>query len=87
MRKAFTLIELLVVLAIGAIMLAVLIPIFAKASGMQKRQELQKLEGCENPQFVQVIQNTHGYSGNIRTDNQYLYKCQDGRMVTLDNPI
>ena len=87
MRKAFTLIELLVVLAIGAILLAIIYPIFAQATGMKKQQQIDKLQGCENPQFVQVIQNTHGYSGNIRTDNKYLYKCQDGHMVELDNPI
>jgi hypothetical protein len=58
-----------------------------KASGIKEQQEMDKLAGCENPQFVQVIANTHGYSGNIRTDNKYLYKCQDGRIVELDKPI
>jgi len=87
MRKAFTLIELIVVIAIWAIFIAVLYPIFMKASGIKEQQEMDKLAGCENPQFVQVIANTHGYSGNIRTDNKYLYKCQDGRIVELDKPI
>ena len=87
MRKAFTLIELLVVLAIGAILLAIIYPIFAQATGLKKQQQIDKLAGCESPQFVQVIANTHGWNGDIRTDNKYIYKCQDGRIVELDNPI
>jgi prepilin-type N-terminal cleavage/methylation domain-containing protein len=79
MKKAFTVIELLVVIAIGVIFVAIISPVCSQL-GTSKSYDEKQIEGCQNPDFQQAIVTNEVYK-------TYIYKCDDGHIIELNNKI
>lgn len=75
MKKAFTIIEVLVVVAIIAILLAIMIPVFNGGIAVGKSE----FEGCVNPRVIGTTPGREPISGHTQTE--YLYECEDKRQI------
>ena len=79
MKKGFTLIELIVVIVIALMLIAIISPTCSKLTTGKTNDEMQ-IEGCQDPQFQQVVVTNEVYK-------TYIYTCNDGHIIELDNRI